>query len=150
MDKDLLINGVNLRKSEILERYNAANPNTLMETLGIRFTDVGEDFLEGQMDVSPMVHQPMGILHGGATAALAETVGSAASLMFVDHKEKVVKGIELSINHLKSVREGRVKAIAKIQHQGRTVHLWEIRVYDESDKLVAISKLSNIVLDKKK
>lgn len=128
---------------------NNMNKNTLMETLKIEFVDVGEDFVIAKMPVNSNVHQPYGILHGGATAALAETVGSCASALFVDAKTKIVKGIELSINHLKSKREGTVFGIAKPIHKGRTTHLWEIRIVDENEQLISICKLTNIVLDKK-
>ncbi|CAA0143749.1 PaaI family thioesterase [Tenacibaculum maritimum] len=120
-----------------------------METLDITFTEVGEDFVIAKMPVSSKVHQPYGILHGGATAALAETVGSAASALFVDGKTKIVKGIELSINHLKSKKEGTVFATAKMVHQGRTTHLWEIRIVDEDRNLISLCKITNIILDKK-
>jgi uncharacterized protein (TIGR00369 family) len=110
---------------------------------------VGEDFVTAKMPVNSRVHQPYGILHGGATAALAETVGSCASALFVDTKTKIIKGIELSINHLKSKKEGVVFGVAKAIHKGRTTHLWEIRIIDENDELISICKLTNIVLDKK-
>lgn len=128
---------------------NNLNKNTLMETLHIEFVDVGEDFVTAKMPVNSSVHQPYGLLHGGATAALAETVGSCASALFVDTKTKIVKGIELSINHLKSKKQGAVYATAKPIHKGRTTHLWEIKVVDENDQLISICKLTNIVLDKK-
>ncbi|MFL0066576.1 PaaI family thioesterase [Tenacibaculum maritimum] len=128
---------------------NQWSKNTLMETLDITFTEVGEDFVIAKMPVSSKVHQPYGILHGGATAALAETVGSAASALFVDGKTKIVKGIELSINHLKSKKEGTVFATAKMVHQGRTTHLWEIRIVDEDRNLISLCKITNIILDKK-
>ncbi|WP_159295809.1 PaaI family thioesterase [Tenacibaculum maritimum] len=128
---------------------NQWSKNTLMETLDITFTEVGEDFVIAKMPVSSKVHQPYGILHGGATAALAETVGSAASALFVDGKTKIIKGIELSINHLKSKKEGTVFATAKMVHQGRTTHLWEIRIVDEDRNLISLCKITNIILDKK-
>ncbi|WP_159257628.1 PaaI family thioesterase [Tenacibaculum maritimum] len=128
---------------------NQWSKNTLMETLDITFTEVGEDFVIAKMPVSSKVHQPYGILHGGATAALAETVSSAASALFVDGKTKIVKGIELSINHLKSKKEGTVFATAKMVHQGRTTHLWEIRIVDEDRNLISLCKITNIILDKK-
>lgn len=120
-----------------------------METLEIEFVDVGDDFLVAKMPVSSKVHQPYGILHGGATAALAETVGSSASMFFLKTNDKIVKGIELSINHLKSKREGVVYATAKPIHRGRTTHLWEIKITDEEKNLISICKLTNIILDKK-
>ena len=120
-----------------------------METLEIEFVDVGEDFVTARMPVTPKVYQPYGILHGGATAALAETVGSCASALFVNTKTKIIKGIELSINHLKSKKEGVVFGIARPIHKGRTTHLWESRIVDEEDNLISICKLTNIVLEKK-
>jgi uncharacterized protein (TIGR00369 family) len=136
-------------KLKTLEILNNLNKNTLMETLDIEFVDVGSDFVTAKMPVNSKVYQPYGILHGGATAALAETVGSCASALFIDTKTKIVKGIELSINHVKSKKEGVVFGIAKPIYKGRTTHLWEIRIVDEEDNLISICKLTNIVLDKK-
>lgn len=136
-------------KEKTLLTLNSFNKNTLMETLKIEFVDVGVDFVTAKMPVNSAVHQPYGILHGGATAALAETVGSCASALFVDTKTKIIKGIELSINHLKSKKEGTVFGIAKPIHKGRTTHLWEIKIVDENEQLISICKITNIVLDKK-
>ena len=138
-----------LDKEAILNRFNSMCKNTLMETLAINYIDVGEDFLVAKMPVNTKVHQPYGILHGGATAALAESVGSAASSYFIDHAKYIVKGIQLSTNHLKSVKEGFVFATAKIIHRGRTTHLWEIKVVNEKDELISVCKLTNIILEKK-
>ncbi len=137
-------------REEILLRCNRFVKNTLMETLGIEYIDAGSDFLTAKMPVDPRVHQPMGLLHGGASAALAESVGSAASSMFIDAVTEEVRGIELSANHLKAKREGVVYGTARIIHKGRTLHLWEIRITDEEDQLVSICKLTNIVLPRKK
>ncbi|CAL2055785.1 PaaI family thioesterase [Tenacibaculum sp. 190524A05c] len=136
-------------KEEILKKLNSYNTKTLMETLSIEFVDVGEDFITAKMPVNSKVHQPYGILHGGATAALAETVGSLASAYFLESKDKIVKGIDLSINHLKSKREGFVFGTARPIHRGRTTHLWEIKVVDEEGNLISLCKLTNIILDKK-
>ena len=138
-----------LNKEAILNRFNTMCKNTLMETLAIRYIDVGEDFLVARMPVNSTVYQPYGILHGGATAALAESVGSAASSHFIDHDKHLVKGIQLSINHLKSVKEGFVIATARIIHKGKTTHLWEIKVVNENNELVSLCKLTNIILEKK-
>ncbi|MFC4269097.1 MULTISPECIES: PaaI family thioesterase [Polaribacter] len=135
-------------KQKTLSILNSMNKNTLMETLSIEFIDVDENMVMAKMPVNAKVHQPYGILHGGATAALAETVGSCASALFIDTKSKIVKGIELSINHLKSKKEGTVFGIAKPIHKGRTTHLWEIRIEDEAQNLISLCKLTNIVLDK--
>lgn len=139
-----------MNKQNVLETLNNLVSKTLMETLDIEFIDVGEDFVTGKMPVTSKVHQPYGILHGGATAALAETVGSCASALFVDNKSQMVKGIELTINHIKSKREGNVYATAKPIHKGKTTHLWEIRIVDESGNLISICKLTNIILEKKR
>lgn len=136
-------------KQKTLQALNESNKNTLMETLQMEYIDVGSDFLTMKMPVNSKVFQPHGILHGGATAALAETVGSAASVFFIDTKKQVTKGLELNINHLKSVKEGEIFATAKILHKGRTTHLWEIKVTDKHNNLISLAKLTNIVLDKK-
>jgi uncharacterized protein (TIGR00369 family) len=120
-----------------------------METLQIKFVDLGEDYLVATMPVTPIVHQPMGILHGGATVALAESVGSSASHLFVDTDKFIVKGIEIAANHLKSKKDGLLTATAKIIHKGKTTHLWEIRIVDENNNLISLCKLTNIILEKK-
>lgn len=123
--------------------------NTLMETLEIVYTDVGEDYLVAKMPVNPRVHQPAGLLHGGATVALAESVGSFASHLFIDNDKFEIRGIEISANHLKSIKEGFVTATARPIHKGRTTHLWEIKITDEEDNLISLCKLTNIILPKK-
>lgn len=133
----------------VLHKLNSMTGNTLMETLNIRFTEVGEDFLVATMPVDKRVHQPMGLLHGGATAALAESVGSAAAHLFSGSAGAEVRGIEISANHLKSKREGQVEARARAIHMGRSTQLWEIRVLDELGELISICKLSCIILPKK-
>lgn len=134
-------------KIAILKTFNARCKNTLMETLDIEYINVGTDFLTAKMPVNSRVHQPYGQLHGGATAALAESVGSAASNFFIDNKNQFINGIQLSINHIKSKREGTVFATAKNIHKGRTTHLWEVTIVDENDALISVAKMTNIVLD---
>lgn len=136
-------------KQQSLDILNGYNKNTLMETLAIEFINLGSDFITAKMPVNSKVHQPYGLLHGGATAALAETVGSSASAFFIKDPNKIVKGIELSINHLKSKKEGLVYATAKAIHKGKTTHLWEVKIVDEEDNLISLCKITNIVLDKK-
>ena len=136
-------------REELLKAFNARSKNTLMETLDIEYVAIGDDFLTAKMPVSSKVHQPYGQLHGGATAALAETVGSAASNFFIDSKNQFVNGIQLSINHVKSKREGVVFATAKNIHKGKSTHLWEVKIVDEEDNLISIAKMTNIVLAKK-
>ena len=137
-------------KNKMLAVLNGLSKNTLMETLNIEFTEVGDNFVSAKMPVNSRVHQPYGILHGGATAALAETVGSSASVLFVDTEKYIIKGIELSINHLKSKKEGTVFATAKVLHKGRSTHLWEIKITDEEDNLISICKITNMILERKK
>lgn len=138
-----------LSKKNILEQANKASKNTLMETLNIEVVDYGEDFLVARMPVNSRVYQPDGVLHGGATAALAESVGSFASHVFIDTEKFFVRGIEITANHLKSVTEGFVYAKATFIHKGRTTQLLDIRVTDEADNLISICKLSTISLPKK-
>jgi len=133
-------------KEKIIAQCNAFSKNTLMETLEIRFTDAGPDFLTATMPVNSRIHQPMGLLHGGASVALAESVGSAASMLYANAETEEVRGIEISANHLRAKRDGMVTGTAKIIHKGRTIHLWEIRITDEEDKLISLCKLTNIVL----
>ena len=134
-------------KDKILQLCNDWCKNTLME---IEYIDAGEDFLTAIMPVNSRVHQPMGLLHGGATVALAESVGSAASLLFINTEKQEVRGIEISANHLKSKREGMVFCTAKIIHQGRSIHLWEIKITDEQGKLISLCKLTNMILPRRR
>ncbi len=136
-------------KNKILQLCNEWSKNTLMQTLDIEYIDAGEDFLTAKMPVNSRVHQPMGLLHGGATVALAESVGSAASIMFINPEKQEVRGIEISANHLRSKKEGIVYATAKIIHQGRSIHLWEIRIVDENNRLISLCKLTNMILPSK-
>ena len=136
-------------KTRILELCKNFCKNTLMQTLNIEYIDVGEDFLTAKMPVNSTVHQPMGLLHGGASVALAESVGSAASMLFVNPKEYEVRGIEISANHLKSKREGEVFATARIIHKGSKLHLWEIKITDENNQLISLCKLTNMILPKR-
>jgi 1,4-dihydroxy-2-naphthoyl-CoA hydrolase len=131
-----------MEKEQILALCNASSKNTLMETLNIEYVDVGEDFIVARMPVTPKVHQPDGVLHGGATAALAESIGSVAVFVFSKEPDAVVRGIEISANHLKSVSSGYVYATARPVHLGRTIQLWEIRVTNEAEELISICKLT--------
>lgn len=133
-----------MKKEDLLKMANAICKNTLMETLEIEYTDVGEDFLRAEMPVSSKVHQPDGVLHGGATAALAESVGSAAVFVLSKKADLKVRGIEISTNHLRSVTSGKVSATARPVHWGNTIQLWEIRVVDEENQLVSIAKLTTL------
>lgn len=138
-----------MNKKEKLQHFNDLCKNTLMETLNIEFVAMGDDFLTAKMPVNSKVHQPYGQLHGGATAALAESVGSAASNFFIASDSQYVNGIQLSVNHVKSKREGTVFATARNIHKGRTTHVWEVRIEDEEGDLISICKMTNIVLNKR-
>lgn len=107
-------------------------------------------FLVATMPVNSSVHQPMGLLHGGASVALAESVGSAASMLFVNSELSEIRGIEISANHLKAKRDGMVTATARIVHKGRSIHLWEIKITDENNALISLCKLTNMVLPRRK
>ncbi len=136
-------------KKAILKAFNARSKDTLMETLDIEYVAIGDDFLTAKMPVNSRVHQPYGQLHGGATAALAESVGSAASNFFIDSKTQFINGIQLSINHIKSKKEGVVFATAKNIHKGKSTHLWEVTIVDEDDNLISVAKMTNIVLERR-
>lgn len=139
-----------MEKEEIIARLNASRTNTLMETLEMEYVDLDYEagWVSMKMPVNSRVHQPMGILHGGATAALAESVGSASSILYIDRAKQNVVGIELSCNHLRSLSEGEITAVAQSIHRGRKTHLWEIRISDQDGRLISHCKLTNMVLDK--
>lgn len=121
-----------------------------METLEIEMIDFGDDYVIGKMPVNKRVHQPDGVLHGGATVALAETTGSFAAELLLDTKNYFVRGIEISANHIKSIREGHVFAKAKFIHKGRTTQLLEIKITDEDNNLISLCKLTTVSLPRKK
>ncbi|MGK0406978.1 MAG: hypothetical protein ACJAZH_000797 [Roseivirga sp.] len=141
-----------MTKEEILAKYNQMSEHTLMRTLEIEYIDVDpeEGMLRARMPVNSRVHQPMGLLHGGANAALAESLGSAASVLFIDPEKSAVLGIELSCNHLRSKRDGFVIGTATIIHKGRSTHLWEIKICDEEGKLLSQCKLTNMIMPLRK
>ncbi len=140
---------IKMKKEQILSITNEICKNTLMETLMIEFIDAGENFLKARMPVNNKVHQPDGVLHGGATAALAESVGSAAVFILNKDPNIQVRGIEITANHLKSVTEGFVYATASPLHQGKTIQLWDIRVEDENSNLISICRLTTFKKSKK-
>lgn len=137
-----------MTKEEMLQLSKKVCKNTLMETLKIEFTEIGDDFIIAKMPVNSRVHQPDGVLHGGASVALAESVGSMASYVFLNNDEFFVRGIEISANHLKSIKEGWVFAKATFIHKGRTTQLFEIRITDEAANLISLVKLTTIALPK--
>ncbi len=135
-------------KEYILKKCNEVVPNTLMETLNISYIDVGEDFLTAKMPVDSRVYQPDGVLHGGAMVALAESVGSAACFVFLDAKNFSIRGIEISANHVKSIKDGFVYAKATFLHKGRTTQVWNIKLTNENGQLISACKLTTIAIPK--
>jgi 1,4-dihydroxy-2-naphthoyl-CoA hydrolase len=133
------------RRTTSLEALNAMSHGTAMEPLGIVFTEIGPDFLRATMPVDARTHQPYGLLHGGASVLLAETLGSTAGMLSVDEGQGVV-GIEINANHLRGVREGLVTGTVRALHTGRSTQVWEIRIEDPAGKLVCISRLTVAVI----
>jgi len=132
-----------------LEVLNKLSRNTMAERIGIEFTAIGADYLEAKMPVDERTQQPFGLLHGGASVALAETMGSMAAAFCVDTSRQFCVGLEINANHIRGVRQGFVRGITKPVHIGKKTHVWEIRILNETDELVCISRITMAVLDKK-
>jgi 1,4-dihydroxy-2-naphthoyl-CoA hydrolase len=131
---------------EQLARANALCKGTMMEALGIVFVPSAPDEVAATMPVEARTQQPMGMLHGGATVALAESLGSASSYLLVDGERQAVVGVEVNANHLRAVSSGMVKATGKLVHRGRTTHVWDIRIADDHERLVAVCRLTNMII----
>lgn len=131
-----------------LTELNDLSANTMAEVLQIRFTEIGEDYLRATMPVVDAVRQPYGLLHGGASAALAETVGSVASSLCINRDKQICVGLEINCNHIRGKKTGQVTATAKPLHIGASTHVFEIRITDERDKLVCVSRLTMAILRK--
>lgn len=130
-----------------LEQINAMCPNTLMERLEIKYTDIGPEHLTATMPVGPATHQPMGLLHGGASVALAESVGSMASALIVDLSKFAVVGSDISAKHIRGKKSGTVTALAKPIHIGRKTHVWNIDIVDEEGKLISACRFTNMIIE---
>lgn len=128
-----------------IEQLNSASRNTLAEALGIEITEIGSDYLRGRMPVDRRTHQPYGLLHGGASVALAETLGSLGGALAVGGGAQVV-GVEINANHMRGKRDGFVTGTARPLHLGRTTQVWEIRIEDDTQALVCISRLTLAVV----
>ena len=137
-------------KKAILKILQERCANTLVDTLDVRFIELGDDYLIAKMPVTSAVHQVDGVLHGGATAALAETVGSAACAIFCKADDVIMRGIEVSANHVRGVRSGFVYAKATAVHKGKTMQHWDIRITNDEGKLVSSCKLTTLTLPNKK
>ena len=137
-------------KSEItLESLRQMSKGTMVEHLGIEFLEIGNDYLTGRMPVNEKTIQPHGMLHGGASISLAETLGSVAATLTIDPGKKICLGLEINSNHIKGVREGHVIGRATPIHIGKTTQIWEIRITDKDNQLINISRLTLAIIDKK-
>lgn len=132
-----------------LEKLSKLGKNTMSEHLGIEWTEVGENYLKASMPVDHRTIQPYGLLHGGASCVLAETIGSVASAMVIDHSKFYSVGLEINANHIRGVKEGYVIGVASPLHLGSTTHVWDIKIYDERDKLICVSRLTVIIIPRK-
>lgn len=130
-----------------LDQLEMMQKNTILEHLGIKVTELGDDFVRGTMPVNAHTHQPMGLLHGGASVVLAESLGSLAANLCVEQGKQYCVGLDINANHLRSVRTGLVTGTARALHIGRSTHVWEIDIRDDNDKRVCISRLTMAVKD---
>ncbi len=122
--------------------------DTMAEHLGMEWTEIGDDYIKIKMPVDHRTKQPYGLLHGGASCALSETAGSVASQLVIDPNKFICVGLEINANHIRSARQGYVTGIAKPLHLGATTHVWDVKIYDELDKLICISRLTVAILNK--
>ena len=132
-----------------IEEINSLGKNTMGEFIGIQFTERGEDYLVATMPVNDKTRQPYGILHGGASVVLAETLGSVASALIIDNEKFICVGLEINANHIKSIREGFVIGTTKPIHIGKSTHVWEIKITNKDNELICISRLTVAILEKK-
>lgn len=138
------------RATPTLDQLNASHPDTLVELLGIEFTAIGPDSIEARMPVDTRTRQPFGILHGGASVALAETLGSVGAALTIDLSHSLVVGQEINANHLRSVREGHVIGLARPVHLGGRSQVWSIDIRDGQERLVCVSRLTLAVIDRQR
>ena len=132
-----------------LDQLNLTSQNTMVSHLGIEFSGIGDDYIEATMPVDHRTKQPMGLLHGGANVVLAETLGSIASSLTLETEKYACVGLEINANHLKSVREGSVRGVAKPIHLGKSTQVWEIKIFNLEDQLCCISRITMAILEKK-
>jgi len=128
------------------EQVNAMSRDTMMQAIGIRITEIGDDYVRGTLPVDARTHQPYGLLHGGASVALAETLGSFAAMLTLDPSIEAAVGLDINANHVRGVKSGIVTGTARPLHLGRGTQVWEIRIEDERGKLVCISRLTMAVI----
>lgn len=132
-----------------IEEATKRSKDTMVEYLGIEFIDIGDDYITARMPVDHRTHQPIGIMHGGASCVLAETVGSIAANYCVDHTKNYCVGLAINTNHISSIRDGYVFGTAKPYHIGRSTQVWGIEIVDENKRLISINRLTMAVLDRK-
>ena len=128
------------------EKLSALSAGTMAEFLGIEWLEVGENFIRAKMPVDERTRQPYGLLHGGASCVLAETIGSVASALVTDQSNTFCVGLEINANHIRSAKNGYVTGIGSPLHLGSSTHVWDIKIYDERDKLVCVSRLTVAIL----
>ena len=131
-----------------VEQMNAFCNNSLISTLGIEFTEFGEDFIKAKMPVDARTMQPMGLLHGGASAALVETLGSVGSAMQLDLQKQSAVGLEVNTNHIRSAKAGYVYGTATALHLGRRTHVWDVRIVDDENRLTATGRLTMMIVNR--
>jgi 1,4-dihydroxy-2-naphthoyl-CoA hydrolase len=131
------------------EDLKPLGPNTMGEHLGIEWVELGDSYVKAKMPVDDRTKQPYGLLHGGASCALAETVGSIASALVIDHEKFACVGLEINANHVRSAREGFVTATATPLHLGANTHVWDIKIHDDANKLICVSRLTVAVIPRK-
>lgn len=134
------------RQRPTVDGLNKFAQNTLLEHLDIRFTEVGDDYLVATMSVNARTHQPFGLLHGGASVALAESLGSSAANCCLDMEQNYAVGVEINANHLRPVRNGQVTGTTRPVHVGRRTQVWETRIEDNAGRLVCVSRLTLAVM----
>ncbi|MDX1628946.1 MAG: hotdog fold thioesterase [Fulvivirga sp.] len=137
-----------LKPNITVEDLNKMNKNTMMEHLDLEFTGIGEDYITAKMPVDHRHHQPYGLLHGGASVVMAETLGSVAAHLSVKSENRFCVGLEINANHIKSVKSGYIHGITKPIHVGRSTQVWEIKISNEQDQLVCVSRITMAVVDK--
>jgi 1,4-dihydroxy-2-naphthoyl-CoA hydrolase len=137
------------KQSTDLDTMNRWNEGTAAQSLGIRYTGVGPDYLRGTMPVDARTRQPFGLLHGGASVLLAETLGSLAAVLCLDPEREIAVGLDINANHLRAVQSGEVTGTAKPLHIGRTTQVWEIRIVNEKDELCCIARLTMAVVPRR-
>lgn len=134
------------QKNLTLQDLYPLGKGTMTEHIGIEWAEIGDDFIKARMPVDHRTKQPYGLLHGGASAVLAETLGSVASALVVDHSKFYCVGLEINANHIRSAREGFVTGMVTPIHLGRQTHVWDIKIYNEENKLTCVSRLTVAVL----